>query len=315
MAPRVVSLIPSGTEIVAALGMLDTLVGRSHCCDYPPSVSALPVLSRPKVDPSAPGAEVDRVVRDLMASGESVYDILMGALLAVKPDVVITQDHCDACAVSLRDVEAAVACAELAGARVCALHPHDLAAVREDFVRVATALDAPQRGALLARRFDERLERLRERTADVSHRPRVVLVEWLEPPMVAGGWIPELARIAGLEPAIVTDADHFLQVGWGDLRDAEPDAIVVLPCGYTVDRTLAELRGTEAGPRLETLAEALPLGCWVVDGDALFNRPGPRLADSAELLASLFHPEAAAHLRAEGTELASGNGPACRISA
>lgn len=294
MAPRVVSLIPSGTEIVAALGMLDTLVGRSHCCDHPPTVRALPVLSRPKVDPGAPGDEIDRVVRALMADGESVYDILMEPLLAARPDVVITQDHCDACAVSLRDVEAAVSCAELAGARVCALHPHDLAAVRGDFARVAAALEVPRRGEVLVERFDRRLEEVRRRTANVERRPRVVLVEWLEPPMVAGGWIPELARIAGLEPAIVTDARQFAQVEWRDIDAAEPDAIVVLPCGYSVDRTLDELRGTAPGARLEALGRTLPLGCWVVDGDALFNRPGPRLADSAELLAAIFHPDATA---------------------
>jgi len=290
-APRVASLIPCGTEIVAALGMADTLVGRSHCCDYPAEVLELPVLSRPRVDPAAPGADIDREVRRLLREGESVYEILMEPLLAAAPDVVVTQDHCDACAVSLRDVRAAMRCAELAGARVCALHPHDLDAVRDDLGRVAGALGVPERGARLSGRFQERLERLRGRTERLD-RPRVLLLEWLDPPMVAGGWIPELARIAGLEPLIVEDASSFVQVGWDDLERAGADAAVVLPCGFTVERSLRELASGAARDGLDRLAEGLPRGCWIVDGDAYLNRPGPRLADSAELLARIFHETA-----------------------
>lgn len=289
MALRVASLIPSGTEIVSALGMADTLVGRSHCCDYPPEVAALPELSRPRMDPTARGGEIDRAVREIMGAGESVYEILLDPLVAAAPDLVITQDHCDACAVSLSDVEAAVSCAELAGAALCALHPHDLDAVADDFVRVGDALGVSERGRRLAAGFRARLERLRERVAHVD-RPRVVLLEWLEPPMVAGGWIPELARIAGLEPLIVRDASSFVQVSWEDVRAAEPDALVLLACGFTVPRTLRELE--ESGGEALLHAYAPPDGVWVVDGDAYFNRPGPRLADSAELLTALFHPGA-----------------------
>ena len=288
-APRVVSLIPSGTEIVAALGMADTLVGRSHCCDYPPEVLELPVLSRPRVDPAASGTDIDRDVRLLLGAGESVYEILQEPLLSISPDLIVTQDHCEACAVSLRDVLAATRCAELAGARVCALHPHDLAAVRDDMRRVGDALGVPDWGERLAGRFQARLDRLRCRTGGVAARARVLLLEWLDPPMVAGGWIPELARIAGLDPLIVEDASTFRQVGWDDLDAAQADAVVVLPCGFTVERSMGELAAGPARERLRRLAEGLPRGCWIADGDAYFNRPGPRLADSAELLAEIFH--------------------------
>lgn len=298
MVSRVASLIPSGTEIVSALGMADTLVGRSHCCDWPPEVIDLPVLSRPKVDPRWSGAEIDRVVREIMSSGASVYDILMDPLLAAAPDVVITQDHCDACAVSLAEVQQAVACADLAGATICALHPHDLAAVCRDFLRVADALGVPERGHDLADRFMGRISALRDRFAG-REKPRVVLVEWLEPPMIAGGWIPELARAAGLEPLIVRDSSGFVEVGWGDIEAEAPDAVVILPCGFTVERTLSELgcAPIPAGALPEDDALPVPLrrrppaGVWVVDGDALFNRPGPRLADSAELLATILHAD------------------------
>lgn len=292
MTLRVASLIPSGTEIVSALGMADTLVGRSHCCDYPPEVAALPALTRPKVDPNASGEEIDEAVRALMSAGESVYDILMEPLLAADPDVVITQDHCDACAVSLSEVQAAVACADLAEARVCALHPHDLEAITEDIRRVSEALDVVERGERLAERFTARLTALGQRTARASRRPRVALVEWLAPPMIAGGWIPELARLAGAEPLIVSDAVGFAEVSWSDIDAQEADAVVLLPCGFSVARTLAEVSNADGGYEVP-LTSALPGGLWVVDGDALFNRPGPRLADSAELLAGLFQPEAA----------------------
>ena len=289
MSVRVASLIPSGTEIVSALGMADTLVGRSHCCDYPAEVLELPILSRPRVDPAAPGPAIDREVRQLIAGGASVYEILMDALLEAAPDVVITQDHCDACAVSLRDVEAAVACAELAGAKLCALHPHDLAAVRRDFHHVADSLGVPDRATRLEDRFQTTLDRVEAAGALASRPPRVLLLEWLDPPMVAGGWIPELARLAGLHPLIVEDSSSFQQVGWDDVLSAHAEAVVLLPCGFSVARTLTELRSGPARRGLGDLG-SLPRGIWIVDGDAYFNRPGPRLAESAELLATIFHP-------------------------
>ena len=288
MALRVASLIPSGTEIVCALGMADTLVGRSHCCDYPPEVVDLPVLTEPKVDPALPGSVVDAEVRRLMAGGEGVYRIGVEALEELRPDVVVTQDHCEACAVSLRDVERAVACAQLGHARLCALHPADLDGVCADFGKVARALDVGARGERLVAGLRGRLDDVRAAVAGCPPR-RVVLLEWIDPPMVAGGWVPELARTAGGSPLIVEDARHFAQVGWTDVREAEPDVVVVLPCGYSVARGLEELDRVRSDP-VARAALSPPGGCWVLDGDAYFNRPGPRLAQSAELLAAVLHP-------------------------
>ena len=291
MTVRVVSLIPSATEIVCALGMADTLVGRSHCCDYPEEVLDLPVLSSPKVDPTAEAGRIDAEVRSVMASGESVYHIRADELARLRPDVIVTQDHCQACAVSLRDVRRAAACEELAGARVCTLHPQDLDSICRDFVRVAEALGVEKRGRRLAASFRTRLEAVRKK---VHARPpvRVVLLEWFDPPMVAGGWMPALARAAGAEPLIVGDERDFVQVEWSDIEAARADAVIVMPCGFGVARSLAELEriGSDAAV---ARALAAPLGCWIVDGDALFNRPGPRLADSVELLAALLHPDVA----------------------
>lgn len=292
-APRVVSLIPSGTEIVAALGFVDCLVGVSHCCDYPPSVRDLPVLSESKVDPALPGAAIDRGVRELVRDGLSVYRVKSGPLARARPDLVVTQDHCDACAVSLPEVEEAVRRLALPHTRVCSLNPHDLAAVEDDFRAVAEALAVPDRGEALVARFRARLERVRK-LAEGAPRPRVVLIEWLHPAMVAGGWMPELVWAAGAEPVLVTEPSAFREVTWRMVVDEDPDVVILLPCGFDVPRTVSEIA---ADPALAEALEAIPAVTrgdgWIVDGDAYFNRPGPRLADSAELLLAILHPERA----------------------
>ncbi len=291
--PRVVSLIPSGTEIVAALGLESALVGVSHCCDHPPTVRGLPVLSESKVDPTLPGVAIDRGVRTLIRDGLSVYRIDDEALLAARPDIVVTQDHCDACAVSLRDVEEAVRCSGLPGVRVCSLNPHDLAAVEGDFLAVAATLGVADRGRALVAAFRSRIDGVRRRAAGAP-RPRVALIEWLDPPMVAGGWMPELAWAAGGEPVLVTEPSAFREVTWQLLVEQDPDVVVLLPCGFDVRRTAAELgsdaRAVDALTSLRAYREGR---AWIADGDAYFNRPGPRLADSAELLLAILHPERA----------------------
>lgn len=295
--PRVVSLIPSGTEIVAALGFEAALVGVSHCCDHPAGVRGLPVLSRSKVDPGLGGREIDRGVRALIEEGLSVYEVDVEGLLAARPDVVVTQDHCDACAVSLGDVEEAVRCSGLPGVRICSLNPHDLAAVTGDFRAVADALGVPERGRALVDAFEARIEAVRRRAAGAS-RPRVALVEWLDPPMIAGGWMPELAWAAGGEPVLVTGPSAFREVTWRHVASEDPDVVVLLPCGFGVERTLDEVRADPEALRWLTELRAFREGrTWIADGDAYFNRPGPRLADSAELLLAVLHPERAARGR------------------
>lgn len=287
---RIVSLIPSGTEIVWALGMGHALVARSHGCDHPSEVHGLPVVTRPRLDPGLSGGEIDAALRGILAAGEGVYEVDLERLASLRPDVILTQDCCDVCAVSLREVERAVrAVAALSGTRVCALHAHDLETLRADFRAVAEALDVREVGLRLCERFDERLERVSE-AVSAAEPKRVALVEWLEPPMVAGGWIPELARIAGARPLIVDEPQRFETVSWDRVRAAEPEVIVLLPCGWGVERTRAELDRRELADVVARAVEA-PTQVWIVDGDAYFNRPGPRLSDSADILARVLHPE------------------------
>jgi iron complex transport system substrate-binding protein len=288
---RVVSLIASATEIVAALGLGDRLVGISHECDHPSDVLDRPRLSAPKVDPAASSADIDRGVRELVRDGLSVYRVDVEALERACPDVIVTQDHCEVCAVSLSDVEEAVCSLDLPGTRVCSLHPGVLEDVRRDFRKVAASLDVADRGEELVAAFDARLADVRRQVeqAGVESVP-VVMLEWLAPPMVAGGWMPEIARIAGARPLIVEEPGRFSEVGWDHVIEADPDVVVVLPCGFDVARSLREMREPTVAAGLRRMRAAREGRCFVLDGNAYFNRPGPRLADSAELLAAVLHP-------------------------
>ncbi len=295
--PTIVSLIASATEIVCALGLRDRLIGISHECDYPADVVGLPVLSSPKVDGSLPSGEIDDRVRHIVRDGLSVYRVNVAELERLEPNLIVTQDHCEVCAVSLKDVEDALRSVTLVETDVCSLHPTNLDDVRRDFRRVADSAGVSDRGMGLVERFDRRLDELRQQMGGVDRRPRVACVEWLEPPMVAGGWMPELARIAGGEPVIVEDAESFRTVTWGDIAATDPDVVVLLPCGFPVDQTLGELARPEVAEPIRALRATREGRCYVADGNAYFNRPGPRLADSAELLAGLLHEDAGAQYR------------------
>jgi iron complex transport system substrate-binding protein len=294
MAERIVSLIASATEIVCALGLRDRLVGISHECDYPPDVTSLPALSRPRLDPRAPGSEIHRSVVDLIRAGLSVYDVDADKLAALRPDLIVTQDQCAVCAVSLRDVEDATRRTTLRDTRVCSLVPHTLGDVLESVVAVARAAGVPERGEHLKLELEARLRAVAELVGGRA-RPRVAAVEWLEPAMIAGGWIPELVRLAGGDPVLVTEAGGpFLTLRLDDIAAADPDVVVVFPCGYPLEKTLAEARSESlrAGP---TALPAVRAGrAFAVDGNAYFNRPGPRLVESAEILAALLYPAEAA---------------------
>jgi len=288
-SPRVVSLIASATEIICALGLRKQLVGISHECDFPSDVRGLPVLSAPKVDPQLPGEVIDRQVREIVRDGLSVYRVEVAELEKLRPDLIVTQDHCEVCAVTLQDVEDALCRVTLSDTKICSLHPGDLNEIRRDFQLVADAAGVSERAEKLCASFDARLRAIEERVAN-GNRPSIALIEWLEPPMVAGGWMPELAKIAGADPVIVDSPKHFVTVTWADIASADPDLVVIAPCGYTIEKTLEELENTELLESLYSVPAVADGCCFVADGNAYFNRPGPRIADSAEILASIVHP-------------------------
>jgi iron complex transport system substrate-binding protein len=279
---RVVSLLPSATEIVCALGCRDRLVGRSHECDFPPEVAALPALTAAKVDPGAGTAEIDRDVRRLVEQGLSVYRIDSEALARAAPDVVITQDQCQVCAVSLGEVEAAVRTLAGRDVRVVSLSPLSFADVLRDVLRVAAALGVDARGAAVVDTMSARLARVRR--AARGERPRLVHVEWMEPLMVGGHWIHELAEAAGAVHGLGVRDARTEPVAWDAVRSYDPEVVVIAPCGFDVPRSRRDLGLLTSRPGWSDVAGVRAGRVFVADGNAFFNRPGPRLVETAEIL-------------------------------
>jgi iron complex transport system substrate-binding protein len=286
---RVVSLLPSATEIVCAVGLGDALVGRSHECDFPPGVERLPALCAPKVPIHGASREIDRAVRRLVADGLSVYRVDTEGLRALAPDVIVTQTQCEVCAVSEADVVAATCDWAGSGVRIVSLAPARLDDVFADIERVGAALGVAARGTTVVARLRDRLAALAARTRDLP-RPGIACIEWLDPLMAAGNWMPELAELAGGRNLFGTVGEHSPWLEWEAVRAADPDAIVAMPCGFDLARTRGELPALERLPGWESLRAVRAGRVAVVDGHQYFNRPGPRLVESAEILAEILHP-------------------------
>ena len=294
---KIVSLISSGTEILCRLGLQANLVGISHECDYPESIRHLPVLSEPRLDPKRRGSLINRELLETLNSGLSIYNIKTDLLESLAPDLIITQDQCEVCAVSLKDVERAVCHFTKKGTRVCTLTPHTLDNIHEDFMRVGEATGTQTAAAELITQFWIQLNAVNAVAGTgIMKKPKVLCLEWLEPPMVAGGWIPEIVRLAGAEPVIVTDAAPFKTIDWETALDSDPDVIAILPCGYPIEKTLNEMKDSALSNILGKFRATQAGNCFVCDGNNYFNRPGPRIADSCEIVACLAHPEKFQHL-------------------
>lgn len=287
---RVVSLLPSLTEIACALGARDRLVGRSHECDFPADVAELPILTAPKLDADAPSGAIDARVRELVERGLSVYRVDADRLRALAPDVILTQDHCEVCAASLEDVEGALA--EWTGAKpeVVSVSPRRVTDVIFSFDRIARALGCAEAGHALSGGMLGRLEEIGGQTHALPSRPRVACLEWLDPPMGAGNWMPELVALAGGEPLFGEAGEHSPWIDWRTLHEADPDVLVLLPCGFPIARTRAELDALAAREEVWSLRAVREGRAFVTDGNAYFNRPGPRLLDSLEILTEVIHP-------------------------
>ncbi|HEY8155763.1 MAG TPA: cobalamin-binding protein [Myxococcota bacterium] len=288
---RIASLLPSTTEIVCALGLREQLVGRSHECDFPPEALALPALTESKLDPRAESVAIDGRVKQLVREGLSIYRVDAEKLRALAPSVVLTQEQCDVCAASPKDVEAALADWIGGRPRVVSLAPATLADVWGDLVTVATALGVPERGEALAQRLASRLTDVSERTLRIRPRPRVAAIEWTEPLMAAGNWMPELISLAGGENVFGEVGRHSPWLEWEALRAADPDVIVVLPCGFDLARTRREMAPLAAQPGWAELRAVRSGKVYLTDGNQYFNRPGPRLVESLEILAEILHPD------------------------
>ncbi|MDQ2980661.1 MAG: ABC transporter substrate-binding protein [Acidobacteriota bacterium] len=290
MTPRIVSLLPSATEIISALGFRDSLVGRSHECDFPAGVEDLPVLTEPKLDPHGSTREIHRQMEALLSEDISVYRVDAERLRLLAPTHVVTQVQCDVCAVSLADVEEALS--GCGAPKVVALAAGNLAGVLSDVQRVASALEAAPAGTALVQRLSARMESVAASSARLPRRPRVATIEWLAPAMAAGNWIPELIWMAGGEDVLGEAGRHSAWLAPEALPRADPDVVVVFPCGFSLARLEAEAELLLEIPGFAGLSAVRRGAVYLAEGNQFFNRPGPRLAESLEILAEILHPDA-----------------------
>lgn len=287
---RVVSLLPAATEIVAALGRTADLVGVSHECDYPPEVASRPRVTHCEIHGGGLASEAaDRWVADTLARTGTLYTLDEALVRRLAPDVVITQQLCDVCAVGYESVTAFAAALETPP-RVVSLAPSSVDDVLEDVQRVARAIGAEARGSAVVAALRERIAAVRQRTATLPRR-RCVLLEWIAPPYRSGHWDPELVELAGGEELLGRRGEDAARVPWDAVVAAAPHVIVLACCGYDVERTLADVPLLRERPGWTSIPAVRNGAVWAVDGSAYFSRPGPRIVDSLELLASMLHPE------------------------
>jgi len=290
--PRIVSLIASATEIVCALGCEDQLVGRSHECDYPPSIRRLPICTEPKFDVTGSSRDIDQRVKDLLRDALSVYRVHAEKLAELRPEVIVTQTQCEVCAVSLKDVEQAVCRAFASRPKIVSLAPNALADVWVDIQHVADALDISPRGSELVDRLKSRMAAITQQAGTLPDRPTVACIEWIDPLMASGNWMPELVEMAGGVNLFGEAGKHAPWMTWEELCSRNPDVILVLPCGFDLERTRAEMPALTNRTEWPQLRAVCGRRTYLLDGNQFFNRPGPRLVESLEILAEVMHPAA-----------------------
>ncbi len=286
------SLIASATEMVHALGLGEFQVGRSHECDYPPEAAALPVCTKPKFDVSGDSREIDRRVRETLHSAFSVYDVFEDALERLRPTHIVTQTQCEVCAVSLKDVERALSEKFSTRPVVIALEPNSLDDIFDDVLRLARACGVEARGAALVGKMREEMRVIAARAKAAGRHPRVAAIEWPEPLMAAGNWVPELIAMLGAENLFGAAGAHSPWMKWEDLIAADPDAIITMPCGYDLERARREMHWLSDRPGWSYLRAVRENRVFVADGNQYFNRPGPRVVESLRMLGEMLFPEA-----------------------
>jgi iron complex transport system substrate-binding protein len=298
---RLVSLLASATEMIYELGCLDQLVGRSHECDYPPQVLALPVVSRVQIDIDTSSAQIDAQIKQLAQKTArpeeaafralSIYAIDVEQLEALRPDVIFTQTQCEVCAVSERDVVRAIQQMTGLRPRIVSLAPYRLQDVWEDVLRVGQALGRHEQAEKLVDGYKKRLNELNRVTSRLGSKPRITILEWLDPLMAAGNWTPELVAYAGGENVFGEVGQHSPWLSWEELQAADPDILILSPCGFTLERTMMDVPLLRQHPAWASLKAVQEGRVYAIDGNQYLNRSGPRLVESAELLGKVIWGE------------------------
>lgn len=297
---RICSLLPSATEIVWALGLGDRLVAVTHECDHPPDAARLPAVTASTLGHAVRDSRaIHQHIAAALHAGSSVYTLDQARLEQLDPDLILTQELCDVCAVSYAEVERAVR--RLDGPRpVLSLEPTTLDGILASIEQVGHAARVADRGAALVRELRERIQAIAEAAAGVTSRPRVLALEWLDPPMAAGHWVPEMIRLAGGQDVLGREGQRSERVEWGRIAAAAPEVVVLMPCGFTLERTIEEAQRVAWPPEWAALPAVQAGRVHAVNGSAYFNRPGPRIVDGLRILAEILHPDRCARTSEPG---------------
>ncbi|GJL51235.1 MAG: cobalamin-binding protein [Nitrospirales bacterium] len=288
---RIVTLIPSATEMVCALGLENQLVGRSHECDFPPSVTHLPICTEPKFEVNGTSHEIDTRVKNLLGNALSVYRVFPDVLQDLQPDVIVTQTQCGVCAANLQDVELALDSWLGKRPAIISLQTTDLSGVWNDLQAVALTLKQETQGQKVLNSLQTRMQAITQHANSLNHSPRVACIEWMDPLMAAGNWVPELVEMAGGSSLFGKAGLHAPWITWEALLQADPDIILVLPCGFSLSQIQEHFHTLTSNPEWNQLRAVQMRQVYATDGNQYFNRPGPRLVDSLEILAEIFHPQ------------------------
>ncbi len=288
---KIISLLPAATEIVCALGLQQNLVGRSHECDYPPEVKQLPVCTETIFKDGLSSSQIGDKVKDKLACVSSVYTVKQEVIKQFSPDVVITQAQCEACAVSLPEVEQAFDDLLNKKAHIISLQPENLAGIFNDIANIANQLGVSKAGEELLELLNERVDIIKHKLKFSENKPTVACIEWLQPLMIAGNWVPELVEIAGGTPVLAEKGKHSPYINWENIQTADPDIIILMPCGFSIRRTLKEINFLFELPVFNELKAVKNNRLYITNGNQYFNRPGPRIVDAIEILAEIINPK------------------------
>ncbi|HEY0051012.1 MAG TPA: cobalamin-binding protein [Pyrinomonadaceae bacterium] len=288
---RIASLLPSATEIVCALGLEENLIGITHECDYPPRVAGKPHLTASRIShETMSSAEIDHAVRSQLDGHGSIYDLNTALLAELKPDLIITQELCEVCAVSYKTVERA-ARMYVAGAQVVSLEPNTIEDIFANIKTVGELCNVSEKAEEVVTNLRERLGRLREQSAAAETRPKVFMLEWLEPPFAPGHWVPEQTEAAGGISLLGKAGEKSVMTTYEKILETAPDRLVLIPCGYYAADILRQLPNTIFPESFRELPAVKTGEVWALDATAYFSRPAPRVIDGAEILAKIVHPE------------------------
>jgi iron complex transport system substrate-binding protein len=287
---RIVSLLPSATEMICLLGLEENIVGVTHECDYPPAIAGRPIVTRSLIPANATSAEIDALVRQRISARTPLYQLDLPTLLSLQPDLIVTQALCDVCAVD-ETVVLQAAFSMPWKPKVLNLEPMSLQGVFRAIADVASAAGVRNRGTSSIEALQARVAAIMRRTAQIEHKPSVIFLEWLDPTFCAGHWNPELVSLAGGIECIGVAGERSRRIDWDQVRQADPEVLFIACCGYSVERTFADIDNLRARPGWKSLRAVRNDRVFVADGSAYFNRAGPRLVDSLEILACALHPE------------------------